>query len=347
MLVEGGYWEMKTEEGLVEKIKSQLENTIDKTNLGFGKRYEGKVRDSYFLDDRIIMIATDRISAFDKVLGTIPFKGQLLNQLSAFWFNETRNIVQNHLVDVPDPNTSIVKRYYPLPLEIIVRGHVRNSNGIWSELDKPVVTPSTKAERGFHDEPITKYEIIEKKILTKKEFSEVEYVALELFKFGKNLTYKRDKSLTLLDTKYEFARDSNGNLVLIDEIHTPDSSRTRGQFDKEFLRLWLKERGYNGESLIPYIPNEIKIQVALRYVKFYEEATLKNFNFLLKLPKKFIRGSVFGGIAGGIYGLIFDSPLLYSVISGAKIGAVTDILQYHYRGLYHFLNKKLFNDQDI
>lgn len=242
---------------------------IDKTDLNIGKKHDGKVRDSYFLDDKIIMIATDRVSVFDQVVGTIPFKGQILNQLSAFWFDQTRHIVQNHLIDVPDPNTSIVRKYTPIPLEIIVRGHIKK-NGLWERLDKPIMTPTTKAEKGYHDEPITQEEILSQNILTKKQLLETEYVALELFDFGRNLTYKSGKEFELLDTKYEFAFNEENDLILIDEIHTPDSSRTMGQFDKEFLRKWFKEKGYKGHGNIPEIPNEIKTGLINRYVIFYE-----------------------------------------------------------------------------
>ena len=217
---------------------------IEKTDLGIGEKHEGKVRDSYFLEDEIVMISTDRISAFDVVLGTIPYKGQILNQLSAFWFEQTKNIVQNHLISVPDPNVSVVRKYNPIPLEIIIRGHVRDSKGNWNELAEPIMTPSTKAERGFHDKPISREEIIDGKILTNTEYKNVEYIVLQLFNFGKNLTRKRGKQFILMDTKYELAQGRDGKLVLIDEIHTPDSSRTIGQYDKEFLRAWLKEKGY-------------------------------------------------------------------------------------------------------
>ncbi|MBI2043274.1 phosphoribosylaminoimidazolesuccinocarboxamide synthase [Candidatus Pacearchaeota archaeon] len=243
---------------------------LEKTNLDIGKKHEGKVRDSYFLEDKIIMITTDRISAFDVVLGTIPCKGQILNQLSAFWFGETEHIIQNHLIEVPDPNTLVVKRCNPIPLEIIVRGHIRRPDNSWKEIETPIVTPTTKAAKGFHDQPITKEEIIGTGVLTEKEYEEIKYKALELFNFGKNLTLSKGEEFTLLDTKYEFARGADGKLVLIDEIHTPDSSRTKGQYDKEFLRTWLKERGYSGNGAIPEIPEDVKSELFSRYARFYE-----------------------------------------------------------------------------
>ncbi len=295
-------------------LKKQLKCTLDKTSFKFGKKYEGKVRDNYTLDGKRVIITTDRISAFDRVLCTLPFKGQVLNQTSAFWFDKTKNVVANHIIDVPDPNVMVVKECEPLPVEMVVRGYITGvtTTSAWYNYEKgvrnfcgnilpeglqknqkfgsPIITPSTKAEHGLHDEPISKEEIIKRGLIDEGIYTKMEKAALELFDFGTRLMAKNN--LILVDTKYEFGMLGN-KLVLIDEIHTPDSSRfwikstydelfSKGEepqkLDKEYVRQWLAGKGFIGEGPIPKIPDEVKIEAAKRYITAYEMITGKNFD---------------------------------------------------------------------
>lgn len=295
-------------------IKNQLSNTLDKTSFNIGKKYEGKVRDNYSVDGKRIIIVTDRISAFDRVLCTIPFKGQVLNQTSAFWFDKTKNIIKNHVIDVPDPNAMVVKECKIIPVEMVIRGYITGvtTTSAWysyekgvrnfcgnilpegmkknQKFDKPIITPSTKAEHGAHDISISKEEIIKNGIVDEKIYRQMEKAALALFEFGNKLVAKNN--LILVDTKYEFGLDENKNLVLIDEMHTPDSSRywikdtydwlfSNGEepqkLDKEYVRQFLANKGFIGEGEIPKIPDEIKIEAAKRYITAYEMITGKEF----------------------------------------------------------------------
>lgn len=290
---------------------------------GFGKKYQGKVRDYYIIGDnppshkasggqRRILITTDRISAFDRNLGYIPYKGQVLNQLSAFWFEKTKDIVKNHMISVPDPNVMIVKNAKPIPIEMVVRGYMTGVTGtsIWGSYEKgerviygikfpeglrknqklknPVITPTTKAEIG-HDERLTRDEIIKRKLVPKKLYEQMEKAALSLYKKGVGICKKR--GIILVDTKYEFGI-AKSKLLLIDEIHTPDSSRFWIQktynkrfkkglepdnFDKEFLRLWFKKRGYSGDGRPPKMSNSLIKQVSKRYRDVYKKITGKKF----------------------------------------------------------------------
>ncbi len=286
-------------------------NILKTINLeGFGKKYSGKVRDWYILDDRRILITTDRISAFDKILGHIPYKGHVLNQLSAFWFEKTNDIINNHMISVPDPNVMIAKNATPIPIEMVVRGYISGVTGtsIWGSYEKgertiyglqfpeglrknqkiprPVITPTTKAEQG-HDERLTREQIIEKSICTKDVYEQMEDAALSLFQRGSEIC--EEKGLILVDTKYEFGLHNN-TVIVIDEIHTPDSSRfwikdtyeqlfSQGKepenFDKEFLRIWFKEQGYTGEGEPPQMPEDFIMQVSQRYQDVYEKITGK------------------------------------------------------------------------
>lgn len=293
-------------------IKSQLNYTLGKTNFKIGRKYEGKVRDNYILDGKRIIIATDRISAFDRVLCTIPFKGQVLNQSSAFWFEKTKSIIKNHMIDVPDPNVMVVRECKPYPVEIVVRGYLTGvtSTSVWHNYEKgirnfcgnilpegmkknqqfsrPIITPSTKAKKG-HDESISGEEVVKRGLVDEGTYRKMEKAALELFEFGANLVAKNN--LILVDTKYEFG-ELDGGLVLIDEIHTPDSSRfwiknTYGELfskgkepqklDKEYVRKWLADRGFAGDGQIPEIPDEVKIEAAKRYITAYEMITSRQF----------------------------------------------------------------------
>jgi len=295
-------------------LKSQLKHTLDKTNFNFGKKYEGKVRDNYILDGKRLIITTDRISAFDRVLCTLPFKGQVLNQTSEFWFKKTKKIIDNHVIAVPDPNAMLVKECKLIPVEMVVRGYLTGvtTTSAWhnyekgvrnfcgnilpegmrknQKFSKPIITPSTKAEHGSHDESISGEEIIKRKLVDEKVYRQMEKTALALFDFGAKLIAKNN--LILVDTKYEFGL-LDGKLVLIDEIHTPDSSRfwiketyeelfARGQepqkLDKEYVRQYLANKGFVGDGDIPEIPDEIKIEAAKRYITAYEMITGKLFD---------------------------------------------------------------------
>ncbi len=280
---------------------------------GLGERIEGKVRDIYVVDGQRVLITTDRVSAFDRVLGAIPFKGQVLNQLSAWWFEQVQDIVPNHVVSVPDPNVTIAREAEPLPVEVIVRGYITGvtSTSLWTlysqgverpygldlppglrkndPLPEPVITPTTKATGGAHDERLTSAEVVERGLVPADLWEEIQQAALAIFKRGQEVA--RRAGLILVDTKYEFGL-IDGRPALIDEIHTPDSSRywvaesyeaVRGtdqepeNFDKEFLRLWFVRQGYRGEGEPPKMPPEFIAQVAQRYIAAYERLTGETF----------------------------------------------------------------------
>ncbi len=294
-------------------LKNQLKYTLNKTNFKFGKKYEGKVRDNYSFNGKRVMITTDRISAFDRVLCTIPFKGQVLNQTAAFWFKKTKKIIDNHLLSVPDPNVMLVKECELIPVEMVVRGYITGvtTTSAWynykrgirnycgnilpeglrknQKLKKPIITPTTKAGHGKHDELISGEKIIKRGLVEEKTYRQMEKAVLKLFEYGTRLIAKNN--LILVDTKYEFGLH-DGKLVLIDEIHTPDSSRfwikdsyketfSKGQepqkLDKEYVRQYLANKGFIGEGPIPQIPDDVKIEAAKRYITAYEMITGKLF----------------------------------------------------------------------
>ncbi|MFW9943204.1 MAG: phosphoribosylaminoimidazolesuccinocarboxamide synthase [Candidatus Thorarchaeota archaeon] len=291
-------------------IKAQLNYTLNETNFSnLGKLYRGKVRDNYIKEDQRIIIATDRLSAFDRVITTIPFKGQMLNQISSFWFEKTKNLVKNHLIEVPDPNVSVVHQCQTIPVEIIVRAYItgtawRNylkgepTSGITlqkglkknQKLDEILVTPSTKAESG-HDIYISKEQIIKENMVGKELYEEMEEAASKLFKYGQE--YCKKNGLIMVDTKYEFGL-KDGVLMVIDEIHTQDSSRfwildsyevlfEKGKepeiLDKEIFRGWLMDTYPNifpdikPDEDIPPISEDIKIELAKTYMKSYKKIT--------------------------------------------------------------------------
>ncbi|MBD3341549.1 MAG: phosphoribosylaminoimidazolesuccinocarboxamide synthase [Candidatus Lokiarchaeota archaeon] len=293
-------------------VKNNLSNSLSETNFSsLGNLYRGKVRDNYIKEEKSIrvIIATDRLSAFDRVITTIPFKGQMLNQISAFWFEKTEKIVKNHLIEVPDPNVSIVHQCKTIPIEIIVRGYItgtiwRNykkdipTSGIMlpsgmrknQKLEGIIVTPSTKAESG-HDIYLSKEEIIDKSMVDKDLYEKMEEASLKLFKFGQD--YCQKNGLIMVDTKYEFGI-KDGELMVIDEIHTQDSSRfwildtyeerfNAGEepeiLDKEIFRGWLMDTypevfpNIKPSQDIPPISDDIKIELAKRYKKSYEKIT--------------------------------------------------------------------------
>ncbi len=226
---------------LDEIIKEQLNYTLKETEFSnLGEFYQGKVRDNYTKKDKRIIIATDRLSAFDRVITTIPFKGQLLNQVSSFWFEKTKEIVKNHIIDIPDPNVSVVHQCKTVPVEVVIRGYLTGS--MWRDYDKGkptsgimppngmkknqkfdeiIVTPSTKAESG-HDIYLPREEILKRGLVDKDVYEQIEEAAFKLFKFGQEFCEKN--GLILVDTKYEFGV-KEGELMVIDEIHTQDSSR--------------------------------------------------------------------------------------------------------------------------
>lgn len=304
-----------------KKIIAHIPHAIKTVNLKkLGKKYQGKVRDYYILKDSRVIITTDRQSAFDKVLGHIPFKGQVLNQLSAFWFEKTKKIVPNHILSVPDPNVMIVKNCRLIPIEMVVRGYITGvtDTSIWGsyekgeriiygirfpnglrknqKLAKPVITPTTKAEKG-HDERLTEKEILAGKVKMKDGtkvspalWKQMEQVSLALFKRGQKICDRA--GIILVDTKYEFGIDEDGKLTLIDEVHTPDSSRywikktyrerfNKGlepeSYDKEPLRIWFKEHGYTGEGIPPKMPPEFIAKMSILYQAIYERITGKKF----------------------------------------------------------------------
>ncbi len=277
---------------------------------GLGEKITGKVRDMYRRGEEIILITTDRVSAFDRVLGAIPFKGQVLNQLSVWWFEQTRDIVANHVRRVPDPNVTIARAAEPLPVEVIVRGYITGvtDTSLWTlyargerqpygislpdglrkndRLPVPVITPTTKAEQGQHDERLTRAEILERGLVSPDLWADVERAALGLFARGQEIAARA--GLILVDTKYEFGL-LDGELTLIDEFHTPDSSRfwtvesyekdpaAPENFDKEFLRKWFAAQGYRGEGSPPAMPADFVAQVAARYIAAYEKLTGQTF----------------------------------------------------------------------
>ncbi len=284
-----------------------LADTLTSVDLPahFGSKISGKVRDIYARDGQRLLITTDRVSAFDRVLGAIPYKGQVLNQLSAWWFEQTQDIVRNHVIAVPDPNVTLAHEAQSIPVEVIVRGYLTGitSTALWTlyergdrepygiplpdgmkkndALPKPIITPTTKAAAGAHDERLTRTEIIQGKIVEEALWEQIETAALAIFARGQEIA--RRAGLILVDTKYEFGL-IDGQLAIIDEIHTPDSSRYWTQasygvqaepenFDKEFLRLWFVQQGYRGEGEPPTMPAEFVAQVAARYIAAYERLT--------------------------------------------------------------------------
>jgi phosphoribosylaminoimidazole-succinocarboxamide synthase len=288
-------------------LRAAIPNALSTLDLSqFGQQYSGKVREMLILQNRRLLVTTDRISAFDVVLGAIPFKGQVLNQLALWWFAQTQDIVPNHVISSPDPNLLLGKEAKPLPIEIVVRGYLTGSTktSLWTlysagsrdaygvqlpdglpknaRLPNAIMTPTTKAAYGGHDEQITPAQILERGLVSPVLWSQIEQAALALFARGQQLALER--GLLLVDTKYEFGLIDD-QLVLIDELHTPDSSRywTKNSYeqdpsnphsiDKEFLRLWYKQRGYTGDGTPPPMTEEFVLSVAKRYIQAYETLT--------------------------------------------------------------------------
>ena len=290
-------------------LPDRLPPALARTDLGLGARYQGKVRDTYDLGDgRLVIVTTDRISAFDHVLRqAIPLKGQVLNAVAAHFFERTADVAPNHVLAVPDPNVTVGVRCEPLPIEFVVRGYLaghawrvyrdggrelcgeRLPDGLREadRLSRPVLTPATKAVEG-HDEDVSRAEIVERGLLDADTLEEAAALAFAVFKRGTEIAAER--GLVLVDTKYEFGRASDGRLLLIDEVHTPDSSRyyyadtyeerlragrPQRQLSKEFVREWLMDHGFRGldGQTLPDLPPPFVREVSERYVELYETVT--------------------------------------------------------------------------
>jgi phosphoribosylaminoimidazole-succinocarboxamide synthase len=288
-------------------LQAQLPHTLGQTQLSsLGTRYQGKVRDTYRKGDRLFLVTTDRLSAFDHVLTTIPFKGQTLNQLATFWFERTKHIVPNHVLEVPDPNVTVARACEPFAIEMVVRGYLTGS--LWRDYQKgthtayglpfpaglrkdeafpePIITPSTKAQYGKHDEPISQAEILARGLATPRDWARLTEAAKALFAEGQR--WARSRGLILVDTKYEFGKVGD-NLYVIDEMHTPDSSRywvadeyearfakseDQRMLDKENIRQWLiREAGFSGHGTPPPIPDAVRVDLAEKYLAAYERIT--------------------------------------------------------------------------
>jgi phosphoribosylaminoimidazole-succinocarboxamide synthase len=305
-------------------IKAALDRTLEGTDFpSLGEKYEGKVRDNYTSKDgkTRTIVTTDRISAFDRVLGTLPLKGQLLNRVAVWWFEATRDLAENHLISVPDPNVIVAHQCEPFPVEMIVRSYLTGSTStsIWVHYEKgarkfcghplpegmkkhqrlpePIVTPSTKAAKGDHDVSASRDEILELTGMPAADFDRAADMAIRLFSFGQQVCAER--GLILVDTKYEFGKTPDGRVVIIDEIHTPDSSRfwfsntyderfSSGldpeSFDKEYVRRWLVSKGFKGDGAIPVIPDEVRIEAVRRYATAVETITGEAFKPDLEPP---------------------------------------------------------------
>jgi phosphoribosylaminoimidazole-succinocarboxamide synthase len=304
-----------------ETISAARKNCLDDTSfLGIPGLKRGKVRDTYDLGDKVLLVVTDRQSAFDRVLASIPFKGQVLNQVSGFWFNETRDIVANHVIDIPDPNVTVATKCSVFPIEFVMRGYLTGSTSTsaWTQyaegkrdicgntlpggmvknqkFDKPILTPTTKSEE--HDESISAEQIVERGIIDEQTWTKLSQIVFALFERGSRIA--ESHGLILVDTKYELGRAPDGTILLIDEIHTPDSSRywladsyaerfaaghEPENIDKEFLRLWFKEHcdPYHDEVL-PEAPEELVVELSSRYIKLYEMITGLPFEAHTELP---------------------------------------------------------------
>lgn len=307
-------------------------DALDHRFDALGERYSGKVRENFTRDGVRTIVVTDRVSAFDRVLGTIPMKGQVLNQLAAYWFEQTKDTFANHMIDTPDPQVMRAHECTPIPVEMVVRGYLTgvSSTSIWTayesgrrefcghrlaegltkhqKLPTNIVTPTTKAAKGEHDVNASPQELIDQGLVTREVYDELEARALALFARGQEMAAQR--GLILVDSKYELGRKADGEIVLIDEIHTPDSSRywysesydgamSKGEdpksLDKEFLRRWLAAQGYKGEGTPPPLSDEILIEAAQRYVETYEVLTGQAFVPAAPPAQERIASALLGG----------------------------------------------------
>jgi len=293
-----------------ELIRQSLGNCLTTTEgLGLPGFRRGKVRDSYDLGEKLLLVVTDRQSAFDRILASVPFKGQVLNQVSAWWFEKTSDIVANHVLSIPDPNATLAVKCSIFPVEFVVRGYLTGSTSTsaWTLYDsglrnicgnvlpdgmsrnqkfpEPIITPTTKSDE--HDESITPGEIVSSGLMTGDEWERASDIAMALFRRGMDLA--AGNGLILVDTKYELGRNSDGEIVLVDEIHTPDSSRywiagsydekfARGKnpdnIDKEFLRLWFRDNcDPYADEVLPEAPDDLIVELSSRYILLYEMIT--------------------------------------------------------------------------
>ena len=308
---------------LDEILRAQLTRTLQRTDFaelagrGPVRHYQGKVRDCYIDDARgeRIIVVTDRLSAFDAVVGTIPFKGQVLNQIAQYWFEETKHVAPNHVLSMPDPNVAIVRECRPIAAEMVMRAYLTGvtSTSIWrayergervfcghklpdgmkknERLTHPILTPSTKAAKGDHDVSASRDELLAMGAVSPDEFDAAAAVAAALFEIGQRRAAER--GLILADTKYEMGVTPDGDVVVIDEIHTPDSSRywyaddyherlASGEeprsLDKEYVRRWLaNEARWSGDGPPPVLTDEVRVEAARRYIKSYELVTGRPF----------------------------------------------------------------------
>jgi phosphoribosylaminoimidazole-succinocarboxamide synthase len=294
-----------------EKLTQLLPLAFSESNLPLPGKQSGKVRDGYPLPSgRRLLVTTDRLSAFDRILARVPYKGQVLNQLAAWWFEATADIIPNHTAGMPDPNALLAQEAEPFTVEVIVRGYITGvtTTALWyryalgerdiygyhfaeglkknQALREPIITPTTKGGPTGHDERLTCAEVVEKGHLEAATWERVTAAALAIFKRGQQVAEMA--GLILVDTKYEFGRTPDGRVILIDEVHTPDSSRfwkadsyperfTAGlepeNFDKEFVRLAYAEQDYRGDGPIPEMPAELWVAASQRYITIYEMLT--------------------------------------------------------------------------
>lgn len=295
----------------IPDISSLFSQAFRTSDLPLPGKQSGKVRDIYPLSKgQRLLVTTDRLSAFDRVLGALPFKGQVLNQLAAWWFEKTADLIPNHLLGMPDPNAQIAITVEPFPVEVIVRGYITGvtSTALWHRyslgereiygyhfpdglqknqaLPTPIITPTTKGGPTGHDERLTCTEVVEKGYLDASTWKQVQAASLEIFRRGQEVA--QHGGLILVDTKYEFGRAPDGRVLLIDEVHTPDSSRfwksasydsrlgageEPEQYDKEFIRLAYVQRGYRGEGEVPQLPMDVWMEASHLYISMYEMLT--------------------------------------------------------------------------
>ena len=306
-----------------QTLRAALAHPLQRTDFtSLGKRYEGKVRDNYTAPDgKRYIVVTDRISAFDRILGTLPLKGQVLNHVAAWWFRQTASVAPNHLLTVPDPNVMVVRECTPLPVEMVVRAYLTGttSTSIWvhyergersfcghalpdglkkhQALPKPILTPSTKGAHGEHDVSASRERILELSGMPAEDFDRAAAIAMALFAEGQRVCAER--GLILVDTKYELGKTPEGEIVVIDEIHTPDSSRfwfaktyqerfdaggDPESFDKEYVRRFLAKQGFMGDGPIPPIPDDVKVEATRRYIEAIETITGEPFEPNLEEP---------------------------------------------------------------
>jgi phosphoribosylaminoimidazole-succinocarboxamide synthase len=312
-LSRGQIWKISAEKNIREIADKLISRCIlfnpYAHNCYYYPQYSGKVRDIYNLGRELLLVSTDRLSAFDRHIASVPFKGQVLNQLSAWWFDKTKSIIDNHFIEMTRPNSMKVKKCQVFPIEVVVRGYLTGTThtSIWtlyqqgqrqffnrtlpeglsknSKLEQPIVTPSSKSS--IHDQALSLEDIEQADYINPKQWQFIYNKALELFKFASELA--REKGLILVDTKFEFGQDEAGHIILVDECLTPDSSRywrlksykervVKGlepeSFDKEIVRLWYKEHCNPYEDkVLPKAPTELINEVAKRYIEIYETLT--------------------------------------------------------------------------